>query len=122
MIFAYPMNSGGRPLNSWPIFLLAPFEVGMLAAGLAELHRLPRPLRPAAPGHHPLFDWDQIEQATDDGPFLLMAAPEDEQADTRLRALLLDAKALRMEQAAGMEGGGFFCSCRSPRPAAPISR
>ena len=28
-----------------------------------------------------------------------MAAPGDEQADTRLRALLLDAKALRIEAA-----------------------
>ena len=31
-----------------PIFLLAPIEVGVLAAGLAD-HRLPRPLRPATP-------------------------------------------------------------------------
>ncbi len=46
---------------------------------------------------HPLFDWDRIERATDDRYFLLMAAPEDERAATRLRALLLDAKALRIE-------------------------
>ena len=97
-IFAYPIDSGGRPLNSWPIFLLAPFEVGVLAAGLAGfaaflvLCGLPRL-------NHPLFDWDRIERATDDRYFLLMAAPEDEQADTRLRALLLDAKALRIEAA-----------------------
>ncbi len=97
-IFAYPIDSGGRPLNSWPIFLLAPFEVGVLAAGLAGfiaflvLCGLPRL-------NHPLFDWDRIERATDDRYFLLMAAPKDEQADTRLRALLLDAKALRIEAA-----------------------
>ena len=24
----YPFNSGGRPFNSWPVFLIAPFEVG----------------------------------------------------------------------------------------------
>lgn len=97
-IFAYPIDSGGRPLNSWPVFLLAPFEVGVLAAGLAGfiaflvLCGLPRL-------NHPLFDWDRIERATDDRYFLLMAAPEDERADTRLRALLLDAKALRIEAA-----------------------
>lgn len=97
-VFAYPIDSGGRPLNSWPIFLLVPFEVGVLAAGLAGfvaflvLCGLPRL-------NHPLFDWDRIERATDDRYFLLMAAPEDERADTRLRALLLDAKALRIEAA-----------------------
>ena len=97
-IFAYPIDSGGRPLNSWPVFLLVPFEVGVLAAGLAGfvaflvLCGLPRL-------NHPLFDWDRIERATDDRYFLLMAAPEDERADTRLRSLLLDAKALRIEGA-----------------------
>ena len=34
-VYAYPINSGGRPLNSWPIFLLVPFEVGVLAAAVA---------------------------------------------------------------------------------------
>jgi hypothetical protein len=97
-IFAYPIDSGGRPLNSWPVFLLVPFEVGVLAAGLAGFVALlvvcglPRL-------NHPLFDWDRIERATDDRYFLLMAGPEDEGADSRLRALLLDAKALRIEGA-----------------------
>jgi Protein of unknown function (DUF3341) len=95
-IWAYPINSGGRPLNSWPIFLLVPFEVGVLAAAVAGfaallvLCRLPRL-------NHPLFDWDPIGRATDDRYFLLMAAPEEEGADNRLRALLSDAKALRIE-------------------------
>ena len=34
-VYAYPIDSGGRPLNSWPIFLLVPFEVGVLAAAVA---------------------------------------------------------------------------------------
>lgn len=98
-IWAYPINSGGRPLNSWPIFLLAPFEVGVLAAGVAgfiaflALCGLPRL-------NHPVFDWDRIERATDDRYFLLMAAAEDERADARLRALLSDASALRIQGSA----------------------
>ena len=52
--------------------------------------------------NHPLFDWDRIERATDDRYFLLMAAPEDEQADTRLRALLLDAQGAADRGGAGM--------------------
>ena len=34
-VIDYPLNTGGRPLNSWPVFLLVPFEVGMLAAALS---------------------------------------------------------------------------------------
>ena len=67
----YPYNSGGRPLDSWPAFMLVPFAIGILAAaiagftaflietGLPRLHhplfavdgfrtRQPRPLRPGA--------------------------------------------------------------------------
>ena len=93
--YAYPIDSGGRPLNSWPVFLLVPFEVGVLAAGLAGfiallvLCGLPRL-------HHPLFEWDAIERASDDRYFLLVAAPDDEEEDGRLRALLTKAKALRL--------------------------
>ena len=99
-ILAYPIDSGGRPLNSWPIFLLVPFEVGVLAAGLAGfiallvLCGLPRL-------NHPLFDWDAIERATDDRYFLLMAAPENEQENDRLRGLLSGDKALRIREMSG---------------------
>ena len=36
-VVAYPFNSGGRPLHSWPVFMLFPFEFGVLAAALAGL-------------------------------------------------------------------------------------
>ena len=29
-VVSYPLNVGGRPLDSWPVFLLVPFEVGCL--------------------------------------------------------------------------------------------
>src|SRR4051812_46813829 len=32
-VIAYPVNSGGRPLHSWPAFLVAPVELGALVAG-----------------------------------------------------------------------------------------
>ena len=32
-----PSTSAARPLNSWPVFLLVPFEVGMLAAAIAGI-------------------------------------------------------------------------------------
>ena len=34
---AYPFDSGGRPLHSWPVFLIAPTEFGALAAGIAGM-------------------------------------------------------------------------------------
>jgi hypothetical protein len=36
-VIDYPINSGGRPLNSWPAFLLVPYETTILAAGIAGL-------------------------------------------------------------------------------------
>lgn len=67
----YPINVGGRPLNSWPVFLLVPFEVGMLAAALAGFIAflvgcgLPQL-------HHPVFNAVGVERATQDGFFLLV--------------------------------------------------
>ena len=96
-VYAYPINSGGRPLNSWPVFLLVPFEVGVLAAAIAGfvallvLCGLPRL-------HHPVFEWDWIERASDDRYFLLIEAPRESGETQRLRSLLLEAHALRLEE------------------------
>ena len=71
----YPLNVGGRPLNSWPVFLLVPFEVGMLAAAIAGLIALfwrcglPRL-------HHPVFEAAGFERASQDRFFLLAEALE----------------------------------------------
>jgi Alternative complex III, ActD subunit len=95
-VYAYPIDSGGRPLNSWPIFLLVPFEVGVLAAAvtgfaaLLILCGLPRV-------NHPLFDCDAIERATDDRYFLLVRGPPGTESDT-LKGLLLGARAVRIEE------------------------
>ena len=73
---AFPFNSGNRPLHSWPVFLLAPFEIGVFGAALAGFIaflvscRLPRP-------HHPLFDIPPFERATRDHFFLLVATVDD---------------------------------------------
>jgi hypothetical protein len=69
-VIAYPILSGGRPLNSWPVFLPVPYEITILLAGICGLLGwmfmcgLPKL-------HHPLFDAPAIERATRDRYFLL---------------------------------------------------
>lgn len=96
-VYAYPFNTGGRPLFSWPVFLLVPFEVGVLAAAIAGmiaffLHcGLPRL-------HHPVFDVGGIARASQDRFFLVFDHSEGE-AHARLQGLLLDAGAVSTSEA-----------------------
>jgi hypothetical protein len=95
-IYDYPLNVGARPLNSWPVFLLAPFELGVLtaaAAGLISFFRtcgLPRL-------HNPLFEVPGFERATQDRFFLLAADRRHENGSLELRHLLESHGALVTE-------------------------
>jgi hypothetical protein len=94
-VIDYPINTGGRPLNSWPVFLLVPFEVGMLAAALSGFIaflwycRLPRL-------YDPVFDTTGIARATQDRFFLVAAQTEEEERTASLRETLSRAGALRV--------------------------
>lgn len=33
-VINYPYNSGGRPLDAWPAFMLVPFATGILVAAI----------------------------------------------------------------------------------------
>jgi Protein of unknown function (DUF3341) len=91
-VIDYPLNSGGRPLNSWQVFLLVPFEVGLFAAALCGVVAflrscgLPRL-------HHPLFEIPGFERATQDHFFLLAAARDNGEAISDLRNILQAAGA-----------------------------
>ncbi len=92
-VIAYPINSGGRPLDSWPVFLLVPFEVGVLAAAIAGFATfmgrsgLPRL-------HHPVFALPNIERASQDRFFLVVDGPASEADAQRLRRTLAEEGAL----------------------------
>ena len=98
----YPLNTGGRPLNSWPVFLLVPFEVGMLAAALSGFVaflwncRLPSL-------YHPVFDTTDFARATQDRFFLLAAQTDEEERSASLREALKHSGALSRDGAGIMK-------------------
>src|SRR5215207_10885085 len=66
-VIAYPLNIGGRPMNSWPSFIPVTFEVTILLAAFAAvlswilLSGLPMP-------YHPVFNVQRFrDHGTTDG-------------------------------------------------------
>jgi ActD protein len=65
----YPLNIGGRPLASWPAFVIPSYEMTILFAsitavvGMIALNGLPMP-------YHPLFNAPNFTNATADRFFL----------------------------------------------------
>lgn len=95
--YAYPLNSGGRPLASWQIYALVPFETGVLAAAAAGylvfLWRtgLPR-------YHHAIFNQPGIERATQDRFFLVVDGPVNDLDARRLERLIFDLGAVSVRE------------------------
>lgn len=83
-VYDYPFNVGGRPFNSWPMFIPIIFELTVLFAaisgvlGMLLLNGLPRL-------HHPIFGAAGIERATLDRFYLCLEAadPRWDRAGTR---------------------------------------
>jgi hypothetical protein len=78
-VIDYPTNIGGRPLNSWPSFIVIMFELTILFAGLSAflgmlaLCGFPLP-------HHPIFGVPRFEDASNNR-FFLCVESQDPQFD-----------------------------------------
>ena len=83
----YPMNVGGRPLASWPAFVIPSYELTILfaaltaAGGMIALNGLPQP-------YHPVFNTPRFSLATSDKFFLVIETDDPKYTATETGALL----------------------------------
>jgi len=84
---AYPVNIGGRPLHSWPSFIIVTFEMTILFSGLSAvfgmlaLNGLPMP-------YHPVFNVPRFELASKDRFFLMVFSSDKNYDAVRTRQFL----------------------------------
>lgn len=92
-VWNYPINIGGRTLNSIPSWIIVTFEMTILGAalfavlGMLALNRLPMP-------HHPVFGVPEFALATTNRFFLVIEAADPRYEARAARELLesLEAK------------------------------
>ncbi len=80
----YPMNIGGKPIQSWPAWVVPSFELTILFAafgavlGMIIMNGLPQP-------YHPLFNLPRFARASQDRFFLAVEAsdPQFDANETR---------------------------------------
>lgn len=93
-VITYPVNIGGRPLQSWPSFIIVTFELTILFGGLSAvfgmlaLNGLPMP-------YHPVFNVPEFKKASEN-KFFLVVFSSDSQYDEAGTRSFLESLAPRM--------------------------
>lgn len=93
-VIEYPLNIGGRPLATWPAFIVPSYELTILfsaltaAIGMIVMNGLPQP-------YHPVFNVDRFSLASSDKFFLVVEA-----GDARFQK----AETARLLEQAGAKG------------------
>jgi len=97
MAHLYPLNVGGRPMNSWPNFIPITFELTVLIASLSAfiavlvLSRLPQP-------HHPVFNVPEFDRASIDRFFLSIEVNDPKFSLEETRKFLLGLHAQKVTE------------------------
>jgi hypothetical protein len=86
-VIDYPLNVGGKPLFSWPAFMVVMFELTVLFAAFGGVilmlarNGLPQP-------YHPVFNVTSFERASQDRFFLCIEADDPNYEEEKTRDFL----------------------------------